>query len=122
MQYFRPENHALVLEALRRAGREDLIGFGRNVSSPAPHPPGEKRERAPVPPGKPKDGPRKGRQAGASRRAQAQKEAPRQTLAHRQAARVDIAPWRPLDRRSALCPWAAFCGLFAVACGVNLSI
>ena len=27
MQYFRPENHALVVEALRRAGREDLIGF-----------------------------------------------------------------------------------------------
>ena len=29
MQYYRPENRALVLEALRRAGREDLIGTGR---------------------------------------------------------------------------------------------
>ena len=28
MQYFAPQNHALVLAALRKAGREDLIGFG----------------------------------------------------------------------------------------------
>jgi uncharacterized radical SAM protein YgiQ len=28
MQYRNPNNHALVLSALRRAGREDLIGFG----------------------------------------------------------------------------------------------
>ncbi|MBQ8725237.1 MAG: DUF3362 domain-containing protein, partial [Oscillospiraceae bacterium] len=28
LQYFKPENRALVLEALRRAGRHDLIGTG----------------------------------------------------------------------------------------------
>ena len=28
MQYRRPENYALVEEALKKAGREDLIGFG----------------------------------------------------------------------------------------------
>ncbi|MEA5064643.1 MAG: DUF3362 domain-containing protein, partial [Eubacteriales bacterium] len=28
MQYFRPENRALVLEALKKAGRQDLIGTG----------------------------------------------------------------------------------------------
>ena len=144
MQYFRPENHALVLEALRRAGREDLIGFGRECLVPPRliRREGKGEKDARPAPGKPKDGaPQRrqggkrarkkwqaqgraaqGRQAGASRRAQAQKEAPRQALAHRQAARVDIAPWWPMDRRFTLCPWAAFCGLFAVACGVNLSI
>ena len=28
LQYFRPENRALVLHALKKAGREDLIGYG----------------------------------------------------------------------------------------------
>ena len=27
MQYFQPQNHAMVIKALRKAGREDLIGF-----------------------------------------------------------------------------------------------
>ena len=75
MQYFRPENHALVLEALRRAGREDLIGFGRECLVPPrlirregkgergarPAPGGGGRaESAPGRSGKPKDAPRKG--------------------------------------------------------------
>ena len=30
MQYFNPKNHALVKEALKRAGRTDLIGTGQN--------------------------------------------------------------------------------------------
>ena len=34
IQYRRPENHALVLEALRKAGREDLIGFGKECLIP----------------------------------------------------------------------------------------
>ena len=34
MQYYIPGNHALVLEALRRAGREDLIGWGRECLIP----------------------------------------------------------------------------------------
>ena len=134
MQYFRPENHALVLEALRRAGREDLIGFGRECLVPPRliRREGKGEKDARPAPGKPKDAPPQGRQAGNVRRAkgqsgktrhaQAQKEAPRQALAHRQAARVDIAPWQPMDRRFALCPWAAFCVLFAFVCGVNPSI
>ena len=72
MQYFRPENHALVLEALRRAGREDLIGFGKECLVPprlirregkgkkdarsAPGKPKEATRRG----GRPKDAPRKG--------------------------------------------------------------
>jgi radical SAM superfamily enzyme YgiQ (UPF0313 family) len=37
LQYFRPENREVVLEALRRAGRTDLIGNGKHclVSAPA---------------------------------------------------------------------------------------
>ncbi len=34
LQYFRPENHALVRDALRRAGRTDLIGTGRECLVP----------------------------------------------------------------------------------------
>ena len=34
MQYYIPSNHALVAEALRKAGREDLIGFGRDCLIP----------------------------------------------------------------------------------------
>ena len=30
MHYFKPGNRALVIKALRRAGREDLIGRGRD--------------------------------------------------------------------------------------------
>ena len=30
LQYYRPENRALVLSALKRAGRYDLIGTGKN--------------------------------------------------------------------------------------------
>lgn len=30
LQYFRPENRAIVLSALRKAGRSDLIGYGEN--------------------------------------------------------------------------------------------
>ena len=33
IQYRKPENHKLVKEALRRAGREDLIGYGPSASS-----------------------------------------------------------------------------------------
>ena len=34
MQYYIPGNHTLVSEALRKAGREDLIGFGRDCLIP----------------------------------------------------------------------------------------
>jgi hypothetical protein len=30
LQYFRPENRQIVLSALRKAGRSDLIGYGEN--------------------------------------------------------------------------------------------
>lgn len=30
LQYFNPKNHALVVEALKKAGRQDLIGFSRD--------------------------------------------------------------------------------------------
>ncbi len=36
LQYFRPENRAIVLDALRRAGRTDLIGSGKHCLVPAP--------------------------------------------------------------------------------------
>ncbi|MGI6004900.1 MAG: YgiQ family radical SAM protein [Christensenellales bacterium] len=37
MQYRNPKNHALVLEALRKCGREDLIGFGKkHLIAPRP--------------------------------------------------------------------------------------
>ena len=80
MQYFRPENHALVLEALRRAGREDLIGFGRECLVPPRlirrEGKGEKDARSA--PGKPKDGPRKGGRAeSAPGRSGKPKDAPR---------------------------------------------
>ena len=29
LQYFRPENHRMIRETLRKAGREDLIGFDK---------------------------------------------------------------------------------------------
>ncbi len=34
LQYFRPENHRMIRETLRKAGREDLIGFGKNCLVP----------------------------------------------------------------------------------------
>ena len=37
LQYFRPENHALVREALRKAGRADLIGSGKDCLVPSDH-------------------------------------------------------------------------------------
>ena len=45
IQYRRPENHALVLEALKKAGREDLIGFGKECLIP----PRVVKERRPRP-------------------------------------------------------------------------
>ena len=42
LQYFRPENREIVCEALKAAGRTDLIGFGANCLIPPPkgyHPP-----------------------------------------------------------------------------------
>ena len=69
MQYFRPENHALVLEALRRAGREDLIGFGKEcLIPPRPIRPRQKGEKAgkgekPNAKGKPFKGERQDKQA-----------------------------------------------------------
>ena len=62
IQYFRPENHALALEALRRAGREDLIGFGRECLVPPRliRREGKGEKDARPAPGKPKEAPRKG--------------------------------------------------------------
>ena len=40
LQYFRPENRAVVLDALKRAGRTDLIGSGKHclINAPMPAP------------------------------------------------------------------------------------
>ena len=88
MQYFRPENHALVLEALRRAGREDLIGFGKECLVPprlirregkgkkdarsAPGKPKEATRRG----GRPKDAPRKGSRSETSAQRNGRPESP----------------------------------------------
>ncbi|HML45804.1 MAG TPA: YgiQ family radical SAM protein, partial [Clostridia bacterium] len=45
LQYRRPQNHKLVREALHRAGREDLIGFGKRCLVPPAR--AEREERAP---------------------------------------------------------------------------
>ncbi|MBR5294996.1 MAG: YgiQ family radical SAM protein [Clostridia bacterium] len=34
LQYYRPENHRMIRECLKEAGREDLIGFGENFLVP----------------------------------------------------------------------------------------
>ena len=34
IQFYRPENRELVMEALKKAGRQDLIGFGRDCLIP----------------------------------------------------------------------------------------
>lgn len=34
MQFFIPNNHKIVMEALKKAGREDLIGWGNNCLIP----------------------------------------------------------------------------------------
>lgn len=44
LQYFRPENREIVLKALRRAGRQDLIGTGKHCLVAAPA--GENRKPA----------------------------------------------------------------------------
>jgi hypothetical protein len=45
LQYFRPENRQIVINALRRAGRTDLIGYGENclIRPDAPKVPGGHR-------------------------------------------------------------------------------
>lgn len=47
LQWRRPEKRALVLEALRLAGREDLIGFGKHCLIRPSRPPGRKGQEAP---------------------------------------------------------------------------
>ena len=43
IQYRKPENYKLVREALKRAGREDLIGYGKNcLIRPVPPRPGKR--------------------------------------------------------------------------------
>ena len=107
MQYFRPENHALVLEALRRARREDLIGFGREcLVPPAPHPPGGKggKGRAPRARQAQRSAPQ-GRQGGerARQRRQAQGRPPqrRQTGTVRPAKRQAGTPLRAQPQKEA---------------------
>ena len=34
MHYFKPYNRELVIKALKKAGREDLIGWGKDCLSP----------------------------------------------------------------------------------------
>ena len=47
IQYRKPENYKLVREALVRAGREDLIGYGKNcLIRPVPPKPGEQQARS----------------------------------------------------------------------------
>jgi radical SAM superfamily enzyme YgiQ (UPF0313 family) len=43
LQYFRPENRAIVLDALKRAGRTDLIGNGKHCLINAPLPTQQKK-------------------------------------------------------------------------------
>ena len=53
LQYYRPENRALVLNALRRAGRHDLIGTGKGcLVAPEPHSSQRKQTGAGKPTGK----------------------------------------------------------------------
>ncbi len=49
LQYFKRENRPLVVAALRRAGREDLIGYGKNCLIPP------EGERAPYRPNRPSE-------------------------------------------------------------------
>ena len=98
MQYFRPENHALALEALRRAGREDLIGFGRECLVPPRlirrEGKGEKGARSA--PGKPKEAPRKGGRAeSAPGRGGKPKDAPRKGGRAEPSAQQNSRPERP---------------------------
>ena len=44
LQYFKPENHRIVHDALRRAGRHDLIGTGKNCLVSPINTPVEKRD------------------------------------------------------------------------------
>lgn len=46
MQWKRPEKRRLVLEALRRTGREDLIGYGKGCLLRPDHPAGGQRRPA----------------------------------------------------------------------------
>ena len=63
MQYFRPEMRALALEALRRAGREDLIGTGRRCLVAPP----SRQARPPRGGAKPPAAHKGGRKKGATR-------------------------------------------------------
>ena len=66
IQYRRPENHALVLEALRKAGREDLIGFGQECLIP-PRLVKEKDRRSAKKGQRPKTQPKNSRKRGQGR-------------------------------------------------------
>ena len=48
MHYFKPGNRPLVIKALKRAGREDLIGYGRDcLIPPRDHKPGDGASKGP---------------------------------------------------------------------------
>jgi hypothetical protein len=48
LQWKRPQNKRLVLEALREAGREDLIGYGRHCLVRPERPAGEQARTRPA--------------------------------------------------------------------------
>ena len=57
IQYRKPENYKLVKEALRKAGREDLIGYGAKcLIKPVPPKPGASGGKKPTGSGKPSKG------------------------------------------------------------------
>ncbi len=68
LQYRRPENRALVREALKKAGREDLIGFSKDcLVTPAP------QSKSTDTPKKPKESGKKDTKGAKSRNAQGKK-------------------------------------------------
>ena len=57
IQYRKPENYKLVKEALRKAGREDLVGYGAKcLIRPVPPKPGAGGGKKPTGSGKPSKG------------------------------------------------------------------
>ena len=80
IQYRNPKNYYLVKEALEKAGREDLIGFGREclIRPPGSHRPGGESRGGNNRSGKPgKPAPKAGRAAGAGNEEKTEKMAKR---------------------------------------------
>ena len=93
MQWRKPQNRKLVLEALHRTGREDLIGYGRECLLRPDRPADGRRPAG----GGASQGPKKG-----SRPAGQKKTAARQAACARPAAPVRKAGWaKPKPKKNA---------------------